>query len=188
MNSRLFTFVGGDSGPWRITRMDAVVGANLDFAKRLSIANIDMDSSPAGARWRMRGVTSNERYVTLKERALLVDAQPQLGRPEATCAALIPMTKSARWWALTQEERRAILEEKSAHIATGLKYLPAIARKLHHGRDLGEPFDFITWFEYAPSQAQAFEELVATLRATEEWTFVERELDIRLVRDDLLTI
>ncbi len=51
-----------------------------------------------------------------------------------------------------------------------------VARRLHHG--LGEPFDFLTWFEYAPAYAEAFEELVGKLRETEEWTYVEREVDI----------
>jgi hypothetical protein len=68
-------------------------------------------------------------------------------------------------------------------VATGLGYLPAIARRLHHSRDLGQPFDFITWFEYAPSATEAFEELVARLRATDEWVHVEREVDIRLIRE-----
>jgi len=53
---------------------------------------------------------------------------------------------------------------------------------LHHGRDLGEPFDFLTWFEYAPQDAPAFEELVSQLRTTPEWGYVEREIDIRLTR------
>jgi len=48
---------------------------------------------------------------------------------------------------LTQDERREIFEERSRHIATGLEYLPAVARRLHHSRDLGGPFDFLTWFE-----------------------------------------
>ena len=57
-----------------------------------------------------------------------------------------------------------------------------MARRLHHGRDLGEAFDFLTWFEYAPADGGRFEELVARLRETEEWTYVEREVDIRLAR------
>ena len=61
-----------------------------------------------------------------------------------------------------------------------MKYMPAIARRLYHARDLGEPFDFLTWFEYAPQDADLFEDLVRMLRSTEEWTFVEREVDIRL--------
>jgi len=86
-------------------------------------------------------------------------------------------------WALTQDERRAIFEEKSKHNAIGLKYLPGVARRLHHCRDLSEaePFDFLTLFDYAKDVAGAFDDLVAALRATEEWKYVEREVDIRLV-------
>jgi hypothetical protein len=61
-------------------------------------------------------------------------------------------------------------------------HLPAVARRLHHSRDLGQAFDFLTWFEYAPQYAEAFETLVSELRATEEWKYVEREVDVRLVR------
>ena len=110
------------------------------------------------------------RYVERAEKEQLVAVQAALGRTEATCAALIPIRKSAAWWELTQEERRQIFEDKSQHIAASLKYLPAIARQLYHCRDLGEPFDFLTWFEYAPEHADLFEELVGMLRATEEWT------------------
>ena len=35
-----------------------------------------------------------------------------------------------------------------------------------------------------PSDEAAFDELVAALRATEEWNYVEREVDIRLIRND----
>src|SRR5436853_562536 len=91
-----------------------------------------------------------------------------LGRiPVVSRAALIPIRKTLAWWALTQDERRDIFEAQSRHIGIGLEYLPAIARRLHHCRDLGpeEPFDFLTWFEYAPADAAAFEELVQALRA-----------------------
>jgi hypothetical protein len=90
--------------------------------------------------------------------------QDPLGRAASTRAALIPITKSDAWWELPQDERRQIFEETSHHVATGLEYLPAIARRLHHGRDLGEPFDFLTWFEFAREHASAFDELVDRLR------------------------
>ena len=61
-------------------------------------------------------------------------------------------------------------------------YGRTLARRLHHSRELGEPFDFLTWFEYAPEYADTFEELVHRLRSTVEWRYVEREVDIRLVR------
>ena len=59
-----------------------------------------------------------------------------------------------------------------------------MARRLHHCRDLGvsEPFDFLTLFDYAEADAAAFDDLLAALRATEEWQYVEREVDIRLLR------
>lgn len=90
----------------------------------------------------------------------------------------------AEWWSLPQDERRKIFEESSHHVAIGLNYLPAVARRLHHCRDLGEsePFDFLTWFEYALSDSPAFDKLVGELRASEEWKYVDREIDIRLVR------
>ena len=178
--TRLVAFAGGSTGPWRIDRHEPVVGDGLPAAARLAVVE---DAPPPPAAWTLRGVVSNERYVERRERALLEARQRPLGRAEATCAALIPVTKSQEWWALPQDERRAIFEERSRHIATGLEYLPAVARRLHHSRELGEPFDFLTWFEYAPEHAEAFEELVVRLRATEEWRYVVREIDIRLVRD-----
>ena len=63
--------------------------------------------------------------------------------------------------------------------------IASLARQLYHCRDLGEPFDFLTWFEYAPAHASLFEELVAMLRTTEEWRYVEREVDMRMVREVL---
>jgi hypothetical protein len=76
----------------------------------------------------------------------------------------------------------AVMPPAAARATPGLEYLPAVARRLHHGRDLGEPFDFLTWFEFAPEHTAAFDELVRRLRETEEWIFVEREIDLRLAR------
>jgi hypothetical protein len=83
---------------------------------------------------------------------------------------------------MAQDERRAVFEERSRHIAIGLEYLPGVARRLHHSRELGEPFDFLTWFEYAPEDADAFENMLHRLRATLEWQYIDREVDIRLSR------
>jgi hypothetical protein len=184
VNPQLFTFVGGKVGDWSVVEMKAVVGNSLGATERLAVVHGDVSSLPDGSKWALRGVTSNVRYVTRAEIELLNSQQADLGRPQATCAALIPIRKTAEWWSMPQDERRRIFEEGSHHVKTGLQYLPAIARRLHHCRDLGvtEPFDFLTWFDYAPEHAEAFEELVGLLRATEEWNFVEREVDIRLAR------
>lgn len=136
----------------------------------------------SGQSWVLRGVASHLRYTTAAEGGALALRQASLGRVDATRAALIPIRKSPAWWALAQDERRAIYEERSRHTTIGLEYLPEIARRLHHSRDLGEPFDFLTWFEFAPEHEGRFDELLARLRASEEWIYVDREVDIRLDR------
>ena len=170
-------------GGWRIQEMEAVRGPRLELVQRLAVVEGCGAPIRTDASWVLRGVTSNERYATRQEHDALLAIQEPLGRPTAVRAALIPIKKSADWWALAQDQRRAIFEQRSHHIAMGLRYLPAVARRLHHSRDLAEPFDFLTWFEYAPTAAEAFEELVGRLRATEEWAYVEREVDIRLIRE-----
>jgi len=185
----MFTiFRGGQSGAWRVTRCGPVRGASLSPTPALSVVHslsIALPIMPSPTSWRLAGVASHLRYTERDEKKRLDAVQAEIGRPEATRAALIPIKKSATWWELTQEERRQIFEDRSHHIAASLKYLPAVARQLYHCRDLGEPFDFLTWFEYAPTEADTFEELVRTLRATEEWRYVEREVDIRVERERL---
>lgn len=183
MTGQMFNFIGGETGLWRVAQMKTVVGAPLEAVEAIEIIEEKFDDLPANRKWILRGATSYERYTTRAEKDALAAIQPNLNRPEAVCAALIPIRKSAAWWNLAQDSQREILETKSKHIETGLNYLPEIARRLHHSRDLpGEEFDFLTWFEYAPENAEKFEELVRCLRQTEEWNYVEREIDVRLVR------
>ena len=134
--TRAFTFVGGNAGAWQVVRIVPVIGEALERVPSLAVVNRSLNSPPSGAKWLLRGVTSHERYVTRDEHALLAAKTPALGRAEATCAALIPIKKSASWWDLAQDERRAIFESRSEHIKMGLQYLPAVARRLHHCRDL----------------------------------------------------
>ncbi len=175
------SFVGGNVGSWRVLRVDPVIGVPLAWISRLEVT--EGQAQPPPGTWVLRGVTAFDRYVTPAERSLLEARQEILGRQSATSAALIPIRKSAAWWDLPPDERRAIFEERSHHIRTGIEYLPAVARRLYHSRELGEPFDFLTWFEYFPDHAAAFEELVERLRSTEEWRYVEREVDVRLAWD-----
>jgi hypothetical protein len=174
-------FLAGDHGEWRIDRIIAIAGPALEHAAALRRAEGERPSA-VEAIWHLDGVTSNERYVSCAEKTRLLAVSPALGRAEAARAALIPVRKSAAWWDLPQDERRALFEERSHHTAVGLEYLPAIARRLYHSRDLGGPFDFLTWFEFAPQSEAAFDSLLARLRATEEWRYVEREVELRLSR------
>lgn len=179
MTKRGFTFAAGEHGEWRITRIEAPLGESLAPAARLAVRNAL--GTPADCAWSLTGMVSNERYVTRPEKTALL-ALPPATAP--TSAALIVLRKSAAWWAMTQDERRAVFETQSRHIALGLELGAGIARRLHHCRDLGEdaPFDFLTWFEYVPQDEARFDTLLARLRASEEWHYVEREVDIRLQR------
>jgi len=175
------TFSAGSAGNYQIDSMLTVTGEPLPAATRLHVHEGAWQPAP-GAVWSLLGVSGHVRYVEHAEKQRLAGVTPALGRPEATRAALIPIRKSEAWWNLAQDERRAILESQSQHIALGLRYLPAIARRLSHSRELGEPFDFLTWFEYAPEHGALFDELLHALRLTEEWRYVEREVDVRLTR------
>ena len=184
-NSRATTFIGGRTGSMSVVSHTTISGrpvARVDGVDMVAGVTADL---PAGALWALHGVTSNDRYTTRVEKAELTSKQAPVGRPEATSAALILLRKRAEWWALSQDERRTILEEDSQHIAIGMRYLPAVARRLLHCRDLGNeaPFDFIGFLDFAPESQTAFDRMLDQLRATREWSFMDREIDIRLTKD-----
>ncbi|MBY0519758.1 MAG: chlorite dismutase family protein [Sphingomonas sp.] len=168
-------FAGADAGQWRVTSICEVRGTSLPAAQFVAIDGAD--DGPCT----LSGTASNLSYTTASERQALQAKQEGLGRPLSTRAALIPIRKSAEWWAMAQDERRAVYEQGS-HLPIGLDYLPGVARKLNHSRDLGEPFDFLTWFEFAPAEEAAFDHMLVRLRRCAEWNYVDREIDIRLTR------
>lgn len=181
MTSNTFDFVGGDKGEWKVISSKPVIGDPLAPVSYLNILP-SLNSEKNSGVWTLTGFTSNVRYAEKAEREKLAAVQSELGRPSASLAALIPIRKTVAWWNMAQDERRKIFETQSHHTETGLLYLPAVARKLYHCRDIGQPFDFLTWFEYAPEYSDKFEELVESLRRTEEWKYVDWEIDIRLTR------
>lgn len=174
----MVAFHAGSQGEWRVLRQSTRTGEDLPVAERIGTA-----ATGEPPLWTLTGFTSNLRYTTVPERLKLDARSAPLGRSEARMAALIPIRKSAAWWAMAQDERRAVYE-RSGHTPIGLGYLPGIARRLHHCRDLGEPFDFLTWFEFEPELEGEFDDLLARLRITEEWRYIDREIDIRLMRAD----
>jgi hypothetical protein len=175
------SFIGDGAGDWAVTSVQTLCGPPLPSAAFVSRKEGFQRPAKVPA-WQLRGFTSNLRYTTGAEAKALAALQEPLGRADSRRAALIPIRKSEVWWVLGQDEWRAIYQERSRHTSIGMEYLPRIARKLHHCRDLGEPFDFLTWFEFGQVDSGAFDELVGRLRDTEEWEYVEREVDLRLTR------
>jgi hypothetical protein len=91
-------FVAGSSGLWRIDRIRTIIGAGLPIADRLAVLEGRRPTLKSKGKWILRGVTSNTRYTKWPEVDVLVSKQAGLMRSEATCAALIPIRKTAEWW------------------------------------------------------------------------------------------
>jgi hypothetical protein len=106
MRPLLVTFVGGQTGPWVVERLDTVAGEPLDGASRLEVAEGPASSLVGGEpAWALRDVASNERYVSGVEQHGAVE---EAGVAWSS-SALIPITKSDVWWELPQAERRRTL-------------------------------------------------------------------------------
>ena len=175
------SFIACADGKWSVESIKTIVGENLPSTNYIEV--YPSHTPPQGSKsdaWILRGTTTHVRYTERSEVNELKTRQPELNRPEATYAVLIPIRKNEQWWEMSQDERRNIFEKESGHISNSMKYLPAIARRLYHCRELGEPFDFLTWFEFAPQHSSLFDELLAQMRSSREWQFVDREIDIRL--------
>jgi chlorite dismutase len=182
-NHKIISFVGSDQGAWDIAAIERISGNPINMASRLSILKQNVSPGEFGnVGWIFKAVISNIRYTTRSEKTELDRDGRGLNQPEFDCAVMIPIKKSDTWWAMTQDERRKVFEEDSRHIAMSMPYLPFISRQLHHSRDLGEEFDFITWFEFSSVHVHAFDKLCSTLRRSKEWEFVTRESEVRLRR------
>jgi len=163
-------FVGSASGRegWQVVSMETIAGAPIPQVARVTVVEGERARDVPGARWVLRGVTRSVQYITTAEEEGLASRAPPLDRPQATCAALLPVRKTRAWWELPEPERRRIFQEASRHAETGLRYLPAVARRLYHAREFGEGFDFLTWFEFSVEDVRTFDTLLGELRETEE--------------------
>ena len=179
----LFQYIGGATGSWRITDVTTLSGSPLKPATHVEITTSESYRLPGRTAWVLRGVARNTRFFTREERFPAASSRFLSNSMEASCAALIPIRKSAEWWNLAAEDRQEMIAHRSRKLTRAMAMIPALARRFLFGRDLGEPFDVVTWFEYAPKDAPVFDDLAAALRASPEWQYVEREIDIRLVRE-----
>jgi hypothetical protein len=131
----------------------------------------------------LTGVTTHVVYTSVAaRRELAVSPAPESG----PVAVLIPITKSAAWWALAQDERQAHFDRAAGHVAIGLSHSEKIYRRLYHARHLpGAVWDFLTYFEFPRDRTEEFETLLADLRdprKNPEWIFVERETEVWMTK------
>lgn len=83
-------------------------------------------------------------------------------------AVVIPIRKSADWWALDQETRAAMMKE---HTEAALAYQKTVKRKLYHSTGLDD-LDFITYFE--TSKLEDFHSLILSLEKVKEFQYTRR--------------
>lgn len=117
-----FAFIGGETGKWLVTLVRPVRGEGLDLVARVDVVPAGDPALAPPANWRIEGQISNLRYATRAELTVLRSRQELLGRVHALHAAMIPLKKSAAWWDLAQDERRALFEDTSQHTAIGMRY------------------------------------------------------------------
>ena len=157
-------------------------------------APVVLDPKPAGNTAPMlifRGVTQHLHYTDTKVRdELLASSRTAVDGSMDTVAVIIPIRKSAAWWALSQDQRQSFFhksKEKAGHTGIGTPYASRIFRKLYHARYSGAPvpYDFVTYFEFPVNEVESFRALLQELRdlnKNPEWESVELEFEIWLTK------
>ncbi len=179
-------FVSGDAPPLpegaRVNEyeVNAVIGTG-PFLPGSIVRRIESESIwNAG----LRGVVQHLHYTTLDERTdLTARSRTELPSSHGTTAVLIPIRKSAEWWALAHDQRAAHFH--NAHTPIGATYVEKIFRRLYHARYIGSPYDFLTYFEFASGDAEYFRTLLAELRDVHknpEWSYVEHEHEVWMTK------
>jgi hypothetical protein len=137
----------------------------------------------------LQGVPQHLEYMSKAQRDKL-SSRPEFPASKDTVAVVIPIRKSAAWWALAHDERGVHFQQtegKKGHTAIGVPYVDRIHRKLYHTRYAVETrdHDFITYFEFDRKHTDDFKQLLAGLRDTEknpEWKFVDHEYEIWMTK------
>lgn len=137
----------------------------------------------------LHGVPQHLEYMSRAQRDKL-SSVPEFPASKDTVAVVIPIRKSAAWWALAHDERSVHFQKtegKKGHTAVGAPYVDRIHRKLYHTRYAVETrdHDFITYFEFDRKHIDDFKKLVSALRDIEknpEWKYVDREYEIWMTK------
>jgi len=126
------------------------------FGKQLKVVGI------------MHGLTKKANYVPGFPDEMKADLKTASDPGSKPYAVVIPIRKSADWWALDQETRAAMMKE---HTEAALPYQKTVKRKLYHSTGLDD-MDFITYFE--TSKLEDFHSLILALEKVKEFQYTRR--------------
>lgn len=164
-------------------RVDAVIGTETP-EPGWTMARLESESRTApDLPLVYLGRSQSLQYTSPEQQAALAHAHGEFGAGATT--VIIPIRKSEAWWGLSAEDRRAHFRVGAGHTHTGAPYVDRVYRKLYHSRSMGLPYDFVTYFEFAPEDAGYFRDLLQELRdqnRNPEWRYVEWECEIWLTK------
>lgn len=181
---------------YRVDKVDAVrgdVGVSIKPGSTLvrveTVARLSLPAEIKAPTLLLQGVPQHLEYMTKAQREKL-GSIPEFPPSKDIVAVVIPIRKSAAWWALAHDERSVHFQQtegKKGHTAIGDPYVDRIHRKLYHTRYAVETrdHDFITYFEFDQKHTDDFKRLLAGLRDTEqnpEWKYVDREYEIWMTK------
>lgn len=169
-----------------VSNVVPVCGVPPDIRPGQSLVRIESDvpgaRTPTSPGW--VGVTGHLQYTSRDERD---DLGRQSTGPRLGVAVIIPICKSRAWWDMAHDERHAHFHpsvQSPGHTQIGRPFADRIFRRLYHARYLpGSVWDFLTYFEFAESDAESFRALTRQLRdprTNPEWSYVTRETEIWL--------
>ncbi|HET9846679.1 MAG TPA: chlorite dismutase family protein [Nitrospira sp.] len=133
---------------------------------------VDLQSSLFGKHLKtagvMHGLTKKANYVPGFPDQLKTDLKAVSDPGPKPYVVVIPIRKSADWWALDQDKRAAMMKE---HTEASLPYHKTVKRKLYHSTGLDD-VDFITYFE--TSKLEDFHSLILSLEKVKEFQYTRR--------------
>ena len=133
---------------------------------------VDLQSSLFGkhvkAAGLMHGLTKKANYVPAFSDQMKADLKTASEPGPKPYVIVIPIRKSADWWALDQEKRAAMMKE---HTEVALPYHKTVKRKLYHSSGLDD-LDFVTYFE--TSKMEDFHSLILSLEKVKEFQYTRR--------------
>ena len=133
---------------------------------------VDLQNSPFGKNLKMTGIlnglTKKANYVPGFSDEMKAGLKVKSDPGPKPYAIVIPIRKSAEWWALDQDKRMAMMKE---HTEASMSYQKTVKRKLYHSTGLDD-LDFITYFE--TSNLEDFHSLILAMEGVKEFQYTRR--------------